>query len=158
MSFIRVNGHPSTRLGFSLYTTRNPGWIVKDVDLFTTTVIYGNTNEIATLSNGSLASWRVINMRCSKDAVLCIYNKFSTEVEYEKVQIFEEATRKFVKAQPREWASFDLFCAAKVVADLRYIGKLSCFRVRILLSLLKLTFSFVLLFATRIRDDVAACK
>ena len=37
------------------------GWVVKDVDLFTTTVVYGATNEVATYSNGSLASYRIIN-------------------------------------------------------------------------------------------------
>lgn len=34
-------------------------WFVRDVDLFTTTVVYAATGEKATLSNGSLASMRV---------------------------------------------------------------------------------------------------
>jgi hypothetical protein len=35
------------------------GWIVKDLTLYHTTAVYGNTGERATMSNGSLASSRV---------------------------------------------------------------------------------------------------
>ena len=44
---------------------RDPGphgsssWFVRDVDLFTTTVVFGGTGEKATLNNGSLAMYRV---------------------------------------------------------------------------------------------------
>ena len=34
-------------------------WFVRDVDLFTTTVVFGGTGEKATLNNGSLAMYRV---------------------------------------------------------------------------------------------------
>jgi hypothetical protein len=133
---------------FVAHFCRAAGWIVKDVDLFTTTVIYGLTNERATISNGSLASSRIINMARSKKAILYIYNKFSTEIPYGKVQLFEEAFRSFVKARPREvsltrlceqvsdcsylmsshvddyqWANFIAFRASKVMPDLGYIGE-----------------------------------
>ncbi len=36
-------------------------WVVDDITLFTTTVIFGATNERATYSNGSLALSRIIN-------------------------------------------------------------------------------------------------
>jgi small-conductance mechanosensitive channel len=78
---------------------------VKDVDLFTTTVIYGSTNERATLSNGSIASSRIINMARSKKAILYVYNKFSTDTPFDKIQLFEDALRKFIKARPREVSS-----------------------------------------------------
>ena len=58
----------------------------------------------------------------SKKAILNIYNKFSTDVPFDKVQIFEEALRKFVRDRPREWASFAAFCATKVMSDLGYVG------------------------------------
>jgi len=35
-------------------------WFVRDVDLFTTTVVFAATGEKATLSNGSLAMYRVM--------------------------------------------------------------------------------------------------
>lgn len=43
----------------------NPFWIVEDVDLFTTKVMYFFSCERATLNNGSLASSRVINSTLS---------------------------------------------------------------------------------------------
>jgi small-conductance mechanosensitive channel len=101
---------------------RRLGWIVKDVDLFTTTVVFTNTNERATVSNGSIASSRIINMARSKKAILSITNKFSTVVQFNKIQIFEEALRKFVRDRPREWASFIAFRATAVMSDLGYIG------------------------------------
>jgi hypothetical protein len=58
----------------------------------------------------------------SKKALLYIFNKFATEVSYDKVKIFEDALRKFVRARPREWASFAAFRATKVMSDLGYIG------------------------------------
>jgi hypothetical protein len=95
---------------------------VKDVDLFTTVVVFGITNERATLSNGSMASSRIINMARSQNASLLIYNKFPTEVSFDKVKIFEDAVREFVKSRPREWANFLGFRASKVMSDLGYIG------------------------------------
>jgi hypothetical protein len=64
-------------------------------------------------------------MARSKNAILSIYNKFSTEVSYEKVRIFEDAVRQFVKARPREWANVVGFLATKVMTDLGYIGKVA---------------------------------
>lgn len=34
--------------------TGSAGWIIKDVTLFSTTVVFGSTNEVATCSNSSL--------------------------------------------------------------------------------------------------------
>lgn len=82
------------------------GWIVKDVNLFATTAVFATTGEKATLSNGALASSRIINMARSPNAILYIYLKFSTSVPYDRIQIFEQALRQFVKARPREWANF----------------------------------------------------
>jgi hypothetical protein len=45
-------------------------------------------------------------MARSPNAILYIYLKFSTSVPYDRIQIFEQALRQFVKARPREWANF----------------------------------------------------
>ncbi len=50
-------------------------WVVDDITLFTTTVIYLPTNERATYSNGSLALSRIINANRSP--------KVRSENEYE---------------------------------------------------------------------------
>ena len=98
------------------------GWIVKDVNLFSTTAIFATTNERATLSNGSLANSRIINMARSPNAVGYIYFKFATGVPYERVQIFEKALTQFIKDRPREWVGILGFRATQVMADLGYIG------------------------------------
>jgi small-conductance mechanosensitive channel len=48
-------------------------------DLFTTTVRFATTNEVATLANGSLASSRIINCKRSPKAVRFVYMKFGVK-------------------------------------------------------------------------------
>jgi hypothetical protein len=66
-------------------------------------------------------------MARSPKATIYVYIKFSTDVPYERIQIFEKALREFVKSRPREWANFNGFRATKVLADLGYIGTLNEF-------------------------------
>lgn len=95
-------------------------WIVEDVDLFTTKVIYFKSSERATLNNGSLANSRVINATLSKQAKLAVFLKFPVSVSYEKLQVFEQAVEQFFKNRPREWAAFLMFVLVKLEADLGY--------------------------------------
>jgi len=97
------------------------GWVVKDVDLFTTTVVYGSTNEVATYSNGSLASYRIINAARSPQAVITFLFKFPIDAKYERIQVFKNAIEQFTLARPREWAAFFAFRATDVAADLGYV-------------------------------------
>jgi small-conductance mechanosensitive channel len=97
------------------------GWIVKDINLFTTTVVFGATNEVATYSNGSLASARIINAARSMKANLNFLLKFPINIPYEKLQVFKAAIEKFVKNRPRQWASFLAFRATRVEADLGFV-------------------------------------
>ena len=78
-------------------------WFVQTVGLFTTTVRFAATNEVATLANGSLASSRVINAKRSPQANVYVFNKFSVNVPYSKVMIFKKCVESFVKERPREW-------------------------------------------------------
>ena len=63
-------------------------------------------------------------MARSKKATITLSNKFSTEVPYEKVVVFEAALKEFVIARPREWGRFIAFRAKAVMSDLGYVGKL----------------------------------
>jgi hypothetical protein len=99
----------------------SPTCFVRDVNLFTTTVVFATTNERATLSNGSLATSRIINAARSPKALLYVYLKFGTEVPYEKIQIFQESLTQFVKARPREWLNLSGFRATNIQADQGYI-------------------------------------
>lgn len=96
----------------------HPWWIVEDVTLFTTTVLYMFTGEKATLSNGSLANSRIINASRSPAAYMYIMLKFPVDVTLEKLRIFQTAIEEFVKNRPREWASLDSFRATSVEAHL----------------------------------------
>jgi small-conductance mechanosensitive channel len=77
-------------------------WFVEQVTLFTTTVRFATTNEVATYSNGSLASLRIINAKRSPKAVLYVYVKFGSDAPFHKLNVFRSAIENFVKARPRE--------------------------------------------------------
>lgn len=98
----------------------SPGWVVADISLYHTTVVYGTTNERATIPNGSLAGARVLNMARSPRAVLYVNVRFGVEVPSDKIGIFEEAVRKFIVARPREWLKLIGFRMAKFEADLGF--------------------------------------
>lgn len=78
-------------------------WFVQNVDLFTTTVRYAFTNEVATLANGSLAASRIINAKRSPKANVFVYMKFSVTVPYQKILVFKKTVEAFVKDRPREF-------------------------------------------------------
>lgn len=59
----------------------------------------------------------------SPDAVVYVYQKFSTKVEFETIQRFEAALRDFVKDRPRQWANFAGFRPTRIETELGYIGK-----------------------------------
>ena len=108
---ININGPESESSAYGA-----PGWIVKDITLYHTTIVYW-TQEVATVSNGSIANSRIINASRSPQAVLNFLQKFPIDVPLKKVQIFQTALEKFIKARPREWLSFLAFRPTRVEAD-----------------------------------------
>lgn len=81
-------------------------WFVENITLFTTTVRFATTNEVATYSNGSLASLRVINAKRSPKAIVYVFMKFGTEIPYQMIKVYQAAMENFVKARPREVRSW----------------------------------------------------
>ena len=57
-------------------------WFVENAGLFTTTIRFATTNEVATVSNGSLANSRVINGARSPKMLAYVYMKFGVDVPY----------------------------------------------------------------------------
>jgi hypothetical protein len=102
-------------------TNGSQGWVVEKIDLFTTTVRFGSTREVATLSNGSLARSRIINMTRSDKAQVFVYLKFSVDEPYSKVKVFRSTVESFVRERPREWLCLSGFRATRVETDLGYI-------------------------------------
>lgn len=97
------------------------GWIVENIDLFTTTVRFGMTREVATLWNGSLARSRIINMKRSDQAQVIINLKFGVNEPFQKIKVFRKAVEQFVKDRVQEWIEMSAFRSTRVEADLGYI-------------------------------------
>ncbi|KAL7465006.1 hypothetical protein ACHAXS_005337, partial [Conticribra weissflogii] len=106
-------------------TDTNPNgsstWFVEKVSLFSTTVRFATTNEVATYSNGSLASLRIINANRSPKAIVSIVIKFGLETPFQKIKVFRAAVENFVNARPREWVALVGFRATRVEADFGYV-------------------------------------
>jgi len=96
-------------------------WFVEKVTLFTTTVRFATTNEVATYSNGSLARLRIINAKRSPKAIVYVYMKFGSGVSYQMIKVYQTAIENFVKSRPREWAQLNGFRATRVEMELNYI-------------------------------------
>jgi len=96
-------------------------WFVEKVSLFTTTVRFATTNEVATYSNGSLARLRIINAKRSPKAIVYVYMKFGSDVPYNMIKIYQTAIEGFVKSRPREWAQLNGFRATRVEMELNFI-------------------------------------
>jgi hypothetical protein len=96
-------------------------WFIEKVDLYTTTARNAQTNEVATLANGSLATSRIINAARSPNAIVYLKLKFGLDVPYAKVQLFRKTVETFVKARPREWLTMIAFWASRVESDLGFI-------------------------------------
>lgn len=96
-------------------------WFVEKVDLFSTTIRYATTNEVATATNGSMANSRIINAARSKNPVVYVYMRFGVDVPYRKVKIFKATVEDFVRQRPRQWMAMNGFRATKVEQDLGFI-------------------------------------
>jgi hypothetical protein len=96
-------------------------WFVLNVDLFTTTIKYAPTGEVATISNGALANSRIINGARSPAPINHIFMKFSVDVPYSKVVLFHKTIEQFVKERPREWVTMHQFRATRVVPEQGFI-------------------------------------
>jgi Mechanosensitive ion channel len=96
-------------------------WYVEEVTLYYTTLRLGATNEVATVSNSSLANSRIVNAARSTKAVVYIKLKFGIDVPTSKIEAFKDRVENFVKARPREWLSSPSIRASRVEADLGFI-------------------------------------
>ena len=76
-------------------------WFVEKVTVFTTTVRFATTNEVATYSNGSLALLRIINANRSPKAIISVLIKFGLETPFSKITVFRTAVENFIKARAR---------------------------------------------------------
>ncbi len=103
-------------------------WIVRDINLFTTTVVFAYTNEIATLSNGSIANSRVMNGARSLPAIVYVTLRFGVDTSLDKIDIFREALSQYVERRPREWTKLLRITNRNVRADEGFVEYLVAFQ------------------------------
>ena len=101
--------------------TKFISWIVEHVTLFDTVCRFGSTQERCSFSNGSLASFRIINAARSPQAQFPCYVKFPIGTSYDKILIFKTAIEEHIKARPREWLSLNGFRANRIVVEQAFI-------------------------------------
>lgn len=96
-------------------------WCVENVTLFETVLCFLPTNERASLSNGSLASSRIINWARSPQAQFHIFLNIPLDTPYEKILLFKQAIEEYMKARPREWRALNGMRCNRVVANENYM-------------------------------------
>uniref|UniRef100_A0A7S4AWZ7 EF-hand domain-containing protein n=1 Tax=Pseudo-nitzschia australis TaxID=44445 RepID=A0A7S4AWZ7_9STRA len=97
------------------------GWIVKDVSLYHTAVIYAGTQEYATYSNGAISKSRIINCARSPRAQLNILMKFGINISHTTIEEFRLELKDYIKSKPREWLAFNAFWLTNIEADLGFV-------------------------------------
>jgi len=97
------------------------GWIVENVNLYTTTVRLGSTREYATFTNGSLSNSRIVNLKRSGKANIYMYLKFTIDVSKEQLDEFRRRIIVFIKDRPREWIKVVGLRCTDIETELQYL-------------------------------------
>eukprot|EP00536_Pseudo-nitzschia_multiseries_P006518 jgi/Psemu1/255455/estExt_Genewise1Plus.C_1390082 len=86
-------------------------WIVEDISLLSTTLRYGSTNEIAQVSNGSIASARITNCNRSEKAIVSIVLHFHLSCldEESTINMFRVGVEEFIRENRNTWDSLFFF-------------------------------------------------
>ena len=83
-----------------------------DINLFNTTIRYAGTNEVATLSNGSIAHMRIVNGNRSPNAIVWFQLPFNLSVlEEDKMTSLRAFLEAYAKLRPDKWHSCS-YCRA----------------------------------------------
>lgn len=98
-----------------------PGWIVRDVGLYHTTVVLGASQEYCTFSNGSLAACRIINATRSPRGVINFKLRFGISTDRDLIYELRDKVEAFVKERPREWFSFLAFRMTDLAVESGYV-------------------------------------
>jgi len=88
-------------------------WIVEDCNLFTTTLRLSRTNEVSTVTNGSIANTRIVNHGRSINALVNISLPMRLDTTNDQVQIVKSAIEQYIRDQ-RGWTALLNFRITKV--------------------------------------------
>jgi hypothetical protein len=86
-------------------------FLSSDISIFSTTLRFGASNEIATVSNSSLAYSRITNCNRSEKATVAIllYFHISCHAGTGTIQMFREGVEEYIRENPNTWGSIFLF-------------------------------------------------
>lgn len=84
-------------------------WYVEDINLFTTTLRFAKTNEVATVSNGTIIQSRIVNCQRSQHALVTLHLEFRIDATEDDLEDFVAALEDFVQDRPRIWDSLVYF-------------------------------------------------
>ncbi|CAB9509301.1 expressed unknown protein [Seminavis robusta] len=84
-------------------------WFVEDIDLTTTTLRRGLTNEVATINNSSLTNCRIVNYARSSKACITVIVHFQIETQPTQIERFRRRVKKYLKNRPSVWEALLCF-------------------------------------------------
>ncbi|KAG7359813.1 mechanosensitive ion channel [Nitzschia inconspicua] len=123
-----IVGRRPCDIGDRILITDSPGseipsmtksWIVEDISLFSTTLRFGSSNEIATISNGSVASARITNCARSKNAIAHCMLKFhiSCQKDPDTMIDYRKGIESYIRETTHIWENIFFFRCEDVDTD-----------------------------------------
>lgn len=92
-------------------------WFVQDISIYSSTLRFGPTNEIATVDNGSIARSRIVNYNRSPNALVTLKLRFCLAPQ-EQILVLREAIESFVQDRPRQWNQIMFFRCDNIDKDM----------------------------------------
>jgi small-conductance mechanosensitive channel len=93
-----------------------------DITLFSTTLRLGANNEVATISNGAIASTRITNCQRSKNAVVTIVLKLHISMhDGRNVDKFKDGLENYISDNPSIWDSLVFLRCEDINSDDEYV-------------------------------------
>mmetsp|Transcript_22184 Transcript_22184/g.54868 ORF Transcript_22184/g.54868 Transcript_22184/m.54868 type:complete len:517 (-) Transcript_22184:83-1633(-) len=128
---ILVVGRRPYDIGDRIIISSNPGgstpglgesWFVEDITLFSTTLRFGANNEVATVSNGSIAQARITNCAKSKKATVHLTMRFHIRFhEGSNLPDFREALDTYILNNPNRWDSIAFLRCEEINTDDEFV-------------------------------------
>jgi hypothetical protein len=91
--------------------------------LSATTLRFAQTNEVATVSNASIVTYRIVNFQRSVGAIVAVDCAFQLKLVSAKniLEVFQRAIQDFVRENPRIWETLLFFRFDVIDADLQKV-------------------------------------
>lgn len=106
-------------------------WFSSDISLFSTTIRFAGNNEVASVSNGSIASTRITNCARSKNAVIYIPLKLHISLhDGLNVEKFKDGMQHYVNDNPEAFDGLAFFACNSIDSNAESVSYDLCVRSR----------------------------